>query len=212
MTGKLRSHLRWQRGSKPDQPILVPQSSKHCSALIAEAAQQRKSKTGTPAPRIVPCTDRKRPFLKPQAGKFHLVAQHSHFVQKFCTPAISWCQGHLRKGEGRNAWGGRLASGFCMASVVKLRKHESPLGSRGAELWSLRDWHPQRHNLRLIDVSEKGCGERCNTYTDGTVVTIKQLWPAWVREWRMCAQGDKMHPWSWEKYTYSDFRHMGYQR
>lgn len=28
----------------------------------------------------------------------------------------------------------------------------------------------------------------------------------------MCAQGDKIHPWSWEKYTYSDFRRMGYQR
>ena len=187
-------------------------SPANTTAFIAQAAQQRKSKTRTPTPGTVPCRDRKRTFLKPQGGKFYLAAEHSHFVQTFCIAAIPWRPAHLRKGGGRNAWGGRLASGFCTASIMKLWRHESPVGSRGAELWSLHDRHPQRHNLRWIGISEKDSYEQCHTYTDGTVITVKQLWPAWMREWRMCAQGDKIHPQSWEKYTYSDFRHMSYQR
>lgn len=126
--------------------------------------------------------------------------------------SISSCPVRLRKSGGRNVWGRRLTSGFCTANVIELRRHESQLGSRGAELRSLHDRHPQSHNLRWIDVSERDCSERCNASADGTVVIIKQLWPAWVREWRMCAQGDKIHPWSREKPTYPDFRRMGYQR
>lgn len=184
-------------------------SSDSTTALVPQASQQMKVKTRTPIPGDALHRQKKAisKMLKNQISP-----EYSYFLQKFCIAAVSLCPTCPGEREGRNVWGRRLTSGFCTVNVMKLWRHESQLCSRGAELWSLRDRHPQRHNLRWIDSSEKDCSERCNTYTDGTVVIIKQLWPAWAREWRMCAQGDKIHPWSRKKYTYSDFRCMGYLR
>lgn len=73
----------------------------------------------------------------------------------------------------------RWAEGLPLASAQPASWNSGGMNHHSAPgVLSFCDQQPQRHDLGGIEVSEQDCSELCNTFTDGTVITIKQLRPA----------------------------------